>query len=142
MTIAVANELQVPGYGPWSHKDGAPHVQPPFLLLENMVTVRLHLDDTPAGNGALRVIPGSHARGKIELNALGDDEKERGVTCECKAGDALLMAPLILHSSRRSESPSRRRVLHLEYARDEDLDSSLDWFEHGFREFGQAGGVS
>jgi len=131
LTIAVAQERQIPGYGPWSFKDGSPHVQPPVSLLERMVTIRLHLDDTPATNGALRVIPGSHRDGRISTDSLCDYAKERSVTCECRSGDALLMSPLILHSSRRSVSPARRRVIHFEFARDEDLDSSLEWFEHG-----------
>jgi len=129
LTIAVAEERQIPGYGPWSHKDGSPHVQPPVSLLESMVTIRLHLDETSASNGALRVIPGTHRIGRIGTDVLRDFDKDRAVTCECRSGDALLMSPLILHSSRRSESPVRRRVIHFEYARDADLDARLRWFE-------------
>ena len=129
LTIAVTQEFQISGYGPWSHKDGSPHVQPPIELLEKMVTIRLHLDDTPATNGALRVIPGSHQYGRIRAEELRGYDKSSVVACECRSGDALLMSPLILHSSRRSESPTRRRVVHFEYARDEDLDSRLEWFE-------------
>ncbi len=129
LTIAVAEERQVPGYGPWSYKDGYPHVQPPVSLLENMVTIRLHLDETPATNGALLVIPESHRSGRMDSEALYDYDKVGAVTCECGPGDVLLMSPLILHSSRRSESPARRRVIHFEYARNEDLDVSLSWFE-------------
>ncbi|MEZ5323619.1 MAG: phytanoyl-CoA dioxygenase family protein [Verrucomicrobiales bacterium] len=129
LTIAVVEKREVPGYGPWSHKDGTPHVQPPVSLLENMVTIRLHLDETAATNGALRVIPRSHRNGRIDADALRHFDKGGAVTCDCSPGDALLMSPLILHSSRRSESPARRRVIHLEYARDEDLDVSLVWFE-------------
>jgi hypothetical protein len=129
LTISVAEERQIPGYGPWSHKDGSPHVRPPVSVLEKMVTIRLHLDETAATNGALRVIPQSHRNGRIDTDALRDFNKDGAVTCECSPGDALLMSPLILHSSRRSESPARRRVIHFEYARDEDLDASLRWFE-------------
>lgn len=129
LTIAVAEERELRGYGPWSHKDGSPHVQPPVSLLEGMVTIRLHLDETSATNGALRVIPGSHRNGRIDANRLRDFGKDGAVTCECSPGDALLMSPLILHSSRRSEWPARRRVIHFEYARDADLDPSLRWFE-------------
>jgi hypothetical protein len=57
VTIAVASRVAVDGYGPWSIKDGFAHVQPTRDLLYNMVTIRLHLDDTPSSNGALRVIP-------------------------------------------------------------------------------------
>jgi len=129
LTITLAQERQIPGYGPWTHKDGSPHVQPPVSLLEGMATIRLHLDDTSATNGALRVIPGSHQNGRIDSDVLSDFDKEGAVTCECSPGDVLLMSPLILHSSRRSESPTRRRVIHFEYARDSDLDTSLKWFE-------------
>ncbi len=129
LTIAVAEARNLPGYGPWSHKDGSPHVQPPVSLLEGMVTIRLHLDETSATNGALRLIPGSHRNGRIDGDRLRAFDKDGAVTCECRPGDALLMSPLILHSSRRSESPARRRVIHFEYARDADLDPSLRWFE-------------
>ena len=129
LTIAVAEEKPVVGYGPWSFKDGSPHVQAPDSLLERMVTIRLHLDDTPARNGALCVIPQSQKHGKIASSAVASLDKTENVICECAAGDVLLISPLILHSSRRSESPTRRRVLHFEYARDEDLDSKLQWSE-------------
>lgn len=66
LTIAVAEKCEVSGYGPWSLKDGAVHVQPPESLLREMVTIRIHLDDTPESNGALRVIPGTHLKGKME----------------------------------------------------------------------------
>ncbi len=129
LTIAVSEERPTSGYGPWSHKDGSPHVQPPVPLLEHMVTIRLHLDDTSAANGALRVIPGSHRDGKISSVSLSGYNKDTSLACECSAGDALLISPLILHSSRRSEAPTRRRVIHFEYARDGDLDPGLEWFE-------------
>ena len=69
-TIAVRERRDAPGYGPWSVKAGVPHVQPPASVLERMVTVRLHLDDCPAENGALRVIPRSHERGKLDRTTI------------------------------------------------------------------------
>ena len=130
LTIAVTEKHDVAGYAPWSHKDGSPHVQPPVSLLENMVTLRLHLDDTTASNGALRVISGSHKNGKILPSNINDFDEKDVTTCECLSGDVLLMSPLILHSSRRSKLPSHRRVIHFEYARDKDLDNNLQWFEN------------
>src|SRR5688572_451281 len=52
MTIAVRERIEVEGYGPWSVKAGIHHAQPPVSILENMLTVRLHLDDTNEANGA------------------------------------------------------------------------------------------
>ncbi len=131
LTIAVAEKLSVPGYGPWSCKEGLPHVQPPVSLLEHMVTIRLHLDETAEANGALRVIPGSHRFGIISPERLNAYDKGNFVSCECRPGDALLMSPLILHSSCRSADPDRRRVIHFEFAREGDLDPLLEWFERG-----------
>jgi len=37
--------------------------------VEGMVTLRLHLDETPAENGALRVVPGSHGLGVLSADA-------------------------------------------------------------------------
>ena len=129
LTISVSEEHELTGYGPWSRKDGSPHVQPPLQLLENMATIRIHLDETMKENGALMVIPKSHSQGKMNSSEVAGFPKEQATVCECGIGDVLTMSPLILHSSKRSEVPGRRRVLHFEYARDEDLDAALDWFE-------------
>ena len=129
LTITVDEKKEVEGYGPWSVKDDAPHVQPPASLLENMVTLRIHLDPTPEENGALRVIPGSHLGGKDQNPSISDEQAESAITCACEAGDVLMMSPLILHASSRSTQPTRRRILHFEYAREKDLDPALAWHE-------------
>src|SRR5690349_3864688 len=49
-TIAVRERREVPGFGPWSVKEGAPHVRPPAQVLEDMVAVRIHIDDCDADN--------------------------------------------------------------------------------------------
>ena len=129
LTIAVKEKVEVEGYGPWSIKDGSAHVQPPVELLKQMVTVRIHLDNTPQSNGALRVIPKSPEKGKIPSTEVLSHVDSSEVICECDPGDVLLMSPLLLHASRRSESPSRRRVIHFEYAPLNSLDERLSWHE-------------
>lgn len=117
VTIALRNEANVPGYGPWSVKDGIPHVQPPVELLGQMLTIRLHLDDADESNGALRVIPRSHRHGRLrseQIHELLAAQPEH--LCRAQAGDALLMRPLLLHASSRSTGPRHRRILHIEYA--------------------------
>ena len=117
LTIAVRERHDVDGWGPWSVKGGVTHVQPPVSVLESMLTLRLHLDDTPAENGALRVVPGSHRHGVIDVRRAAE-LRERGgeVTCAAGVGDVLLIRPLLLHASSKSTKPGRRRVLHVEYA--------------------------
>lgn len=129
LTICVREMCDVAGYGPWSVKDGVHHVQPPVKVLKQMFTLRVHLDFTPSTNGALRVIPNSHSLGRLSAEEIGNEVEKAEVVCECDAGDVLAMSPLLLHASRRSESPSRRRVIHIEYAPRGVLDSPLEWCE-------------
>jgi len=129
MTLALQARAEVNGFGPWSMKDGVPHVQPPVELLERMLTVRLHLDDADETNGALRVLPGSHRLGRLSSDEIRQLRSEKSdFLCAVSAGDALLMRPLLLHASGRSTSQQRRRVLHIEYA-GFALPSELQWHE-------------
>ena len=129
LTLALRAQVETPGFDPWSVKEGVPHVQPPIPLLEQMLAVRLHLDDANAENGALRVLPGTHRLGRLSAESIQRcRETHDEVLCEAKAGDVLLMRPLLLHASSRSTSPSRRRVLHVEFA-GFSLPPPLEWHE-------------
>ncbi len=129
LTIAVRRQNDVPGFGPWSVKEGVHHVQPRVHLLEQMLTIRLHLDDCQEENGALRVIPGSHRSGRLSADAIQHlRDKEPATVCTVQAGGALLMRPLLLHSSGRSSTQGHRRVIHIEYA-GFDLPGGLQWHE-------------
>jgi ectoine hydroxylase-related dioxygenase (phytanoyl-CoA dioxygenase family) len=94
-----------------------------------MVTVRIHLDPTGQENGALRVIAGSHLHGRLSPESIAELTAGGAYTCDCQPGDVLLMSPLILHSSKRSARPDRRRILHFEYAPTDALDPRLAWHE-------------
>ncbi|WP_395731340.1 phytanoyl-CoA dioxygenase family protein [Prosthecobacter sp.] len=129
LTLALKEQVEVTGFGPWSVKEGVPHVQPPMQLLEQMLTARLHLDDTDSSNGALRVLSGTHRLGRLSAEAIQScRETHEEVLCEAKAGDVLLMRPLLLHASSRSSSAGRRRVLHIEFA-GFPLPAPLEWHE-------------
>ena len=129
LSLAVRARAQVSGFGPWSTKDGIPHVQPPVELLEQMLTVRLHLDDANDSNGALRVLPGSHRLGRLSAERIQQLRREQcDILCSASAGDGLLMRPLLLHASSRSTSLLHRRVLHVEYAAF-TLPDELQWHE-------------
>ena len=129
LTLAVRHRIDVPGFGPWSVKDGVTHVQPPVECLEQMLTVRIHLDDADDSNGALRVLPGTHCLGRLPAERIQEWRGARSeILCAAAAGDALLMRPLLLHASRRSTSTRRRRVLHIEYA-GFTLPGGLQWHD-------------
>ncbi|RBP45641.1 phytanoyl-CoA dioxygenase PhyH [Roseimicrobium gellanilyticum] len=129
LTICVQEKMDVDGFGPWSVKHDVPHVQPPIAMLENMITIRLHLDDADETNGALKVLPGSHAHGRLSAEAIQHWRQHTPEhLCTARAGDALLMRPLLLHASGRSTSDKQRRVLHIEYA-GYDLPTGMQWAE-------------
>ncbi len=126
-SIAVAERHDVPSFTGWSLKEGVWHVQPPVSVLERMITLRLHLDDCGPDNGPLKVIPGSHREGRLSRERI-EWWKTHGeiVECHVPAGGALLMRPLVLHSSSSATNPTHRRVLHVEFA-SEPLPAGLCW---------------
>src|SRR5258708_454393 len=92
LTLALRARVEVPGFGPWSIKDGVPHVQPPIEFLQQMLTIRLHLDDADESNGALRVLPGSHRFGRLSSERIQElRAQQMEHLCAVSAGDALLM---------------------------------------------------
>ena len=124
--IAVAARTEIPGWRPWSIKAGVHHVRPTSDVISRMLAVRIHLDDCNADNGALRVVPGSHKYGFLSDSQIQQFSKTTAATCVAKRGDAILMRPLLLHSSSPAKIPSSRRVVHLEFAADE-LPSGVEW---------------
>ena len=130
-TIAVRRKVPVDGYGPWSVKAGIPHVEPPIAILENMITIRIHLDDCGPDNGPLLVVPGSHRRGRIDGAQAADLAGSEAVEmCPVPRGGAMLMRPLLLHASRKAARANHRRVLSLDFCAME-LGGGLQWHADG-----------
>jgi ectoine hydroxylase-related dioxygenase (phytanoyl-CoA dioxygenase family) len=126
-TINVAARARVAGYGPWSVKQGHLHVQPPFALIESMVTLRIHLDPVTPDNGPLDIARGSHRVGLIaEPDVPSVVAGSETCACLADAGDVWAYATPILHASRRSASAARRRVLQIDYSA-EALPPPLEW---------------
>jgi ectoine hydroxylase-related dioxygenase (phytanoyl-CoA dioxygenase family) len=115
LTISVTQKHNVPGYGPWTVKQGQFAVQPPLTILDNIYTIRIHLDDTDENNGALKIVPGSHAKGIYRPETINWNI-ETETTCAVPAGGIMIMKPLLLHSSARTVNNNRRRVIHIEFS--------------------------
>lgn len=64
-TIVVEERLDACGFGSWTVKSGLIQVEPPFEILERMVTLRVHLDAVDGSNAPLRIVPGSHRLGRL-----------------------------------------------------------------------------
>lgn len=125
VTIAVREHLPSDRYTTPTRKVGVPHVEAPAELLEQMLAVRIHLDEVTEDNGPLRVVPGSHRFGK-DLRLDGEPRSVLG-----GRGDVVLMRPLLAHCSGKSQPDTdrHRRTLHLELAATPHLEDGFAWHE-------------
>jgi len=115
--LPLCERREVPGWGPWSIKEGVNYAHAPASALEQVLALRLHLDDSIAENGPLRVLPGTHSLGVLSDEALRDLSTQiEAIDCTVPRGGILAMRPLVVHSSSKSQSNVPRRVLHMEYA--------------------------
>jgi ectoine hydroxylase-related dioxygenase (phytanoyl-CoA dioxygenase family) len=111
-----AKKVSSPGYLVPSVKDGIHFARPPACVLEELLAVRLHLDDCGPENGPLRVSPGTHRLGILPAAVVADHVRDHGQsTCLAGDGEAVLMRPLLLHASSQATRPGHRRVLHIVY---------------------------
>jgi len=113
VAIPVSVRVEDPSLGARSNKGGTWFVQPPVGVLEQLVALRLHIDDCGLGDGPLNVVAGSHRGGRLDDRAAIALRDARGhVACLVPRGGAMLMRPLLLHASSKATGASRRRVLH------------------------------
>lgn len=143
-TIAVARRIEgVRGFGAWSQKDGVWHVEAPVWLLQQMVTVRLHLDDADEANGCM--LTGDVPVDDLLLHKLDDRSLAqmalRARPLVVRAGDAVVMNPLVPHASGRNTTNRHRRVLHMEFAA-EQPGQGLRWRDEAEILGGQSSSMS
>jgi hypothetical protein len=126
LSIPVARRVDHPELSGWSEKEGAVFVHAPEDVLKQLLAVRVHVDDCSYSDGPLRVVPGSHERGRLEPTQAALSIRDEAIEVVAGRGDALIMRPLILHASSKSSGSSLRRVLHFVFGPDE-LPYGLAW---------------
>jgi hypothetical protein len=127
LSIPVCNKIDHPALTGWSEKEGGIFVQPPVEVLQNIVAVRLHVDECSANDGALKVVPGSHVHGRTNQAVAFSLRAANGeLVCPVARGAVMLMRPLLLHSSSKATGQSKRRVLHFLFA-PKSLPFGLRW---------------
>ncbi|MFZ6674304.1 phytanoyl-CoA dioxygenase family protein [Undibacterium sp. Xuan67W] len=127
LSIPVAEKVDHPELTGWSEKEGRYFVQPPIAVLEQLVAVRLHIDDCGEEDGALKVVPRSHRLGRLSGAAASSARDQFGeTTCSVPKGAALIMRPLVLHASSKATGLSKRRILHFLYG-PASLSHGLRW---------------
>lgn len=115
--LPIRERLDANGWGPWSVKEGVLCAHAPASALEQILAIRVHLDDSTAENGPLKILPATHRLGVLSDDAI-HELAERTPTTECRVGSGslVLMKPLIVHASSKSKNDAPRRVLHIEYS--------------------------
>lgn len=128
LTIAVKEKRESEGFSAWTIKADIQHVQPPIEILEKMLALRIYLDDADESNGALKVVPKSHNRGRLSGAEIQEIRKaNKTEQCRIKRGEAFLMRPMLVHASSAGTKPKHRRVIHVEYS-GENLPNGLEWY--------------
>jgi hypothetical protein len=124
--LPLTGKVETPGWGPWSVKEGVIYSHAPNDALEQVLALRVHLDDSTPNNGPRRVLPDTHCGGVFtdsEIQELAS--KSDAVECTVATGGVIAMRPLVIHASSKSENDLPRRVLHLEYASRIELSDGL-----------------
>lgn len=102
-------------------------MEPPIALLERMLTLRVHLDDTGPDNAPLLISPGTHRLGRITEPRVASVVARHGAhPCLAGRGDVWLYATPILHASEPARQPRNRRVFHIDFSAD-NLPNGLEW---------------
>jgi len=114
--VAISGEGEWPSVG---IKEGLPCVRVPREALKTFLAVRLNLDH--AGEGDLRVVPGSHHHNHAA-------SRDSAVAVHVARGGALVMRPSLLHGSSKLRSSSARRVLHYLFAPQAWLPAGYRWW--------------
>jgi hypothetical protein len=70
--LPLRERREAPGWGPWSVKEGVNYAHAPASTLEQVVALRVHLDDSTSQNGPLRILPGTHTLGVLTDEDIHD----------------------------------------------------------------------
>ncbi|WP_148615575.1 phytanoyl-CoA dioxygenase family protein [Nocardioides rubriscoriae] len=112
--------------------DGAPiawHQDAVHPRRWRIVNIDVYLDESVAGHGALRVVPGSH-RSVTDVCALADGhgwDVPGAVEVPLQAGDVLLHDVMLVHGSPPVEGGRLRRTLYYEFRAAEQVLAEGPW---------------
>ncbi len=124
--LPVRERIDVRGWGPWSIKEDINYAHAPAGVLSQILALRIHLDDSSAESGPLRVLPRSHMLGVLSDEGIRDlAVRITPVDCVSAKGGVVAMRPLLVHASSKSHTTTSRRVLHIEYAATDSIADPL-----------------
>jgi len=125
---------------------GSPwHQDYPYWKGSHKLSVWIALDAATAGNGCLKVIPGSHRVGVLDHGGDANDghgfnnrltsdlvNEEEAVPVEVEAGSAIIFGDLLFHASYPNTSGKDRWALISTYKNGSEPDPPYDWASAAF----------
>jgi ectoine hydroxylase-related dioxygenase (phytanoyl-CoA dioxygenase family) len=120
--LPLRERIELPGWGPWSVKEGIDYAHAPASALNEVLALRVSFDESTTENGPLRVLPRTHTMGVLSDDNIHElAARIAPVECVVPKGGVVAMRPLIVHASSKSQTEKPRRVLHIEYAASDSI---------------------
>lgn len=113
------------------------HQDPSFkckAVADPISTIDVYLDRADEENGCIWVVPGSHKKGVIDVNALMDKhgfDLPGAIPVQMEPGDVAFHDNGCLHGSKENYSDRERRILYLAFQTMRQVEAT-DQFEAGF----------
>ena len=113
LAIAFDEPAKAASFQPWHQ---APCAAPDDARAR-WLTLRWHLDLIGPADGGLRVLPGSHKKGRLTTEEIAVLAAETpAVELAVSAGTVLALRPLLVQGARRRTTRGHRRILQVELA--------------------------
>jgi ectoine hydroxylase-related dioxygenase (phytanoyl-CoA dioxygenase family) len=124
--LPLRQRVELPGWGPWSVKEGIAYAHAPATALIQVLALRVSFDDSTVENGPLRVLPRTHTMGVLTDDSIHElAARVSPVDCIVPKGGVVAIRPLVVHASSKLQKEMPRRVLHIEYAASDSIAKPL-----------------
>jgi len=109
--VALDQQGHASWFVPWHQAGNGP-------AAANSLILRWHLDLIGPADGGLRVLPGSHTRGRLSADEIDGLATEiPAVELAVSAGTVVALKPLLVQGARRRTTRGHRRILQVELSR-------------------------
>src|SRR5258707_1105253 len=103
--LPLRQRREADGWSSWSVKNGVIYAHAPASALQQVIALRVHLDDSAEENGPLRVIAGTHDLGVLTDDAIAQIVRTKpAVDCPVPQGGVLAMRQPLTRLNRDSRS--------------------------------------
>ncbi len=114
--ISLREKTETKGYSDWKSEDGGFSAVLPDQILQDLVVVRIHIDDSDENNGGLKIFKGSHSQILDEAAIKVISENGLPSNCEILSGGIQIIKPLLLQSEFERKTSKKNRIVELVFS--------------------------